>query len=109
MSAIIEKDLEQKCVDLIGDILKLNEINAHIARCEEEMQKLNIAEDANVNEFYRLKRNFLQQIYRNLLDIDVRSAFFAEVLVDMIPEEDVSPFRKQLMGFEEKIEVLLAS
>lgn len=108
MSAIAENDLEQRCVDLIGDMLKLNEINVHLARCEEEMQKLNLVNDPNVDEFYRLKRNFLQKIYRDLLEINIHSHLFEEVLVDMIPEKELLAFRKQLMGFEEKIERLLA-
>ena len=108
MSMIVEKDLEQQSVDLIGDILKLNEINEHIALCEQKMRNSNIVEDPNVDEFYRLKRNFLQQIYRNLLDINIHSNLFEEVLSDMIPKGDLQAFRKQLMDFEEKIEMLLA-
>ncbi|MEO1418257.1 MAG: hypothetical protein AAFW00_23425 [Bacteroidota bacterium] len=103
-----EDNLEKRVENLISELIRLHDVEQHLAVREILLNERNLKPGPNERAFIQLRREILQKIFHDLLMINIESSVFQEVFQEMIPSQQQKVYQKRLNELQQKIEFLLA-
>ncbi|MEO0584764.1 MAG: hypothetical protein AAF135_21310 [Bacteroidota bacterium] len=103
-----EDNLEKRVENLISELIRLHDVEQHLAVREILLNERNLKHGPNERAFIQLRREILQKIFHDLLMINIESSVFQEVFQEMIPSQQQKVYQKRLNELQQKIEFLLA-